>query len=122
MDFPEFLIYLVITLLMSPLLIVMGLPFIILAKIFHRVSARWMSAGPRFALACGIASLGIAPAYDMHRMPMPIYTWLMDGDLVSIPAMLISFAITWLVLWLQTHKLAGKRKLQQAHPTLRISK
>ncbi|HSN79411.1 MAG TPA: hypothetical protein VLR44_03425 [Rhodoferax sp.] len=116
MDFQEFLIYLVITVLMSPLLIVMGIPFIIVAKIFHRVSARWMSAGPRFVLACGIATLGIAPAYDMHRMPTPIYTWLMAGDPVSMPHMLFSFAITWLVILLQTHKLAGKRVLQPARP------
>jgi len=122
MDFQEFLIYLVITALMSPLLIVLGLPFIIAAKIFHRFSARWVSAGPRFVLACGIAALGIAPAYDMHRMPMPIYTWLMDGDLVSIPAVLISFGVTWLLLWLQTHRLAGKSNLRHARPTWKIAK
>ena len=109
MDFQEFLIYLVITLLMSPLLIVLGLPFIILAKIVHRVSAHWMSAGPRFVLACGIAALGIAPAYDMHRMPTPIYTWLLAGDPVSMPHMLVSFTITWLVILLQIHKLAWAR-------------
>ena len=116
MDFQEFLIYLVITVLMSPLLIVMGLPFIIGAGVFQRYGARFISAGPRFALACGIATLGIAPAYDMHRMPTPIYTWLMAGDPVSMPHMLVSFAITWLVLFLQTHKLAGKRFLQPALP------
>lgn len=103
MDFQEFLIYLVITVLMSPLLIVMGLPFIIGAVVFQRYSARWISDRLRFVLACGIATLGIAPAYDMHRMPMPIYTWLMDGERASMPYMLISFAITWLVLFIQTH-------------------
>lgn len=116
MDFQEFLIYLVITVLMSPLLIVMGLPFIIGAGVFQRYGARFISAGPRFALACGIATLGIAPAYDMHRMPTPIYTWLLAGDQVSMPHMLVSFAITWLVLFLQTHKLAGKRFFQPALP------
>lgn len=116
MDFQEFLIYLVITVLMSPLLIVLGLPFIIVAGLIQRYGTRFISGRPRLALACGIAALGIAPAYDMHRMPTPIYTWLMDGEPVSMVYVLVSFTITWLVLWLQAHKLAGKRFLQPALP------
>ncbi|MEJ6002965.1 hypothetical protein [Paucibacter soli] len=115
MDFQEFLVYLVITVLMNPLLLVLGLPFILLGKLFHHFGALWFRDGPRFALACGIAALGIAPAYDEHRMPTPIYTWLMGWDIageasqLSLAAMLVSFGITWAIVWAKARKLAQKK-------------
>jgi hypothetical protein len=114
MDFQEFLIYLVITVLMNPLLIIFGIPFILLAKAFHRYTVLWIADGRRFALACGIAALGIAPAYDEHRMPTPIYTWLMHWEIAGDPEaltplyMAISFLVTWAIVWFKAGKLAKK--------------
>lgn len=101
-----FFAYAVITILMAPLLVVYGVPFIIAAKMFHRITRDGMSDSRRFILSCGIASLGIAPAYDIYRAPLPIYTWLMDGRNPGWGFMLVSFLVTWVVVVVQTKQLA----------------
>ena len=101
-----FFIYAVITILMAPLLVVYGLPFILAAKAFDHFAQLWISDSRRFVLSCGIAALGIAPAYDIYRAPLPIYTWLMEGQAVSIGFMVASFLVTWLVITLQARQIA----------------
>jgi hypothetical protein len=100
-----FFIYAVITLLMAPLLVVYGIPFIVAAKVFDHFAQLWMKDSTRFIASCGIASLGIAPAYDMYRAPLPIYTHLLGGDSVSLGFMLASFLVTWLIVVVQVKQI-----------------
>jgi hypothetical protein len=95
-----FLVYAVITVLMAPLLLLYGLPFILLAGAFTRLAKPRFSNGKRLLLSCGIAALGIAPAYDTYRAPLPIYTWLLDDRAPSAGFMLASFAVTWVLVLL----------------------
>ncbi len=101
-----FFIYAVITILMAPLLVVYGLPFIAVAKVFHHATRHSLPQARRFVLACGIASLGIAPAYDIYRAPLPMYTHLLGGESLGLGFMLVSFLVTWLVVVVQTKHLA----------------
>lgn len=102
----SFFIYAVITIMMAPLLVVYGIPFILAAKIFDHYGQLWLSDSRRFIVSCGIAALGIAPAYDMYRAPLPIYTWLAAGRPVGVGFMLASFVATWIVVVVQTKQLA----------------
>lgn len=104
MDFQSFLLYALITVLMAPLLVVYGLPFIVVAHLFNHFAQLHLSERPRFIIACGIAALGIAPSYDVYRAPLPIYTRLVDGAEVSVPFMLASFFVTWLVVMVQARQ------------------
>jgi hypothetical protein len=101
----SFFIYAVITILMTPLLVVYGIPFILAARLFNHVARTRLKDSTRFISACGIAALGIAPAYDIYRAPLPIYTWLLDGRSVGAGFMLASFLLTWLVVVVQTKHL-----------------
>ena len=101
-----FFIYAVITILMAPLLVVYGIPFIVAAKVFDHFAQLWLKDSTRFAVTCGIASLGIAPAYDLYRAPLPIYTHLLGGDSVGAGFMLASFLITWLSVVVQVKQIA----------------
>jgi hypothetical protein len=101
-----FLMYLVITVLMTPLLAFYGLPFIVAARLFHRATPLWLTERARLVAACGIASLGIAPAYDAYMAPKSIYLWLLAGDEVGLGAAALSFALTWLIVYLQVRMLA----------------
>jgi hypothetical protein len=101
-----FFIYAVITILMAPLLVVYAIPFIVVAKVFDHFAQLWFKDSTRFVLSCGIASLGIAPAYDIYRAPLPMYTWLMDGKSLGVGFMLASFVVTWVVVVVQTKHLA----------------
>ncbi len=103
-----FLMYLVITVLLSPLLVFYGMPFVIAARLFHRWTSLWLGARSRFMGACAIAALGIAPAYDDFLMPKAIYLRLMDGDGVDIVASLLSFAVTWLIVLAQVRLIARR--------------
>lgn len=100
-----FFIYAVITILMAPLLVVYGLPFIAVAKVFDHFAQLWMKDSTRFIASCGIASLGIAPAYDIYRAPLPIYTHLLGGDSVGAGFMLASFLVTWLIVVVQVKQI-----------------
>lgn len=102
---PSFFVYAVITILMAPLLVVYGIPFIALAKVFDHFAQLWLKDSTRFIASCGIASLGIAPAYDMYRAPLPIYTHLMGGDSVGTGFMLASFLVTWLIVVVQVKQI-----------------
>lgn len=101
-----FSIYAVITILMAPLLVVYGIPFIVAAKVFDHFAQLWLKDSTRFIASCGIASLGIAPAYDIYRAPLPIYTHLISGESVGVGFMLISFLITWLIVVVQVKQIA----------------
>lgn len=101
-----FLIYAVITVLMTPLLVVYGTPFILAAKVFDHFAQLWLKDSTRFIATCGIASLGIAPAYDIYRAPLPIYTHLLGGDSVGMGFMLASFLVTWLIVVVQVKQIA----------------
>lgn len=101
-----FFIYAVITILMAPLLVVYGIPFIVAAKVFDHFAQLWMKDSTRFIASCGIASLGIAPAYDIYRAPLPIYTHLISGESVGAGFMLASFLITWLIVVVQVKQIA----------------
>jgi len=64
-----FLMVLVIVVLMAPLLLVYGIPFIVPAIVLHAYTALWLSERTRLVLACGIASLGIAPGSTSSGLP-----------------------------------------------------
>jgi acyl-CoA reductase-like NAD-dependent aldehyde dehydrogenase len=116
----NFLVYVVITVLMVPLLVAYGLPFIVAAKAFHRITRNGLSEKRRFIVACGIAALGIAPAYDMYRAPLPIYAFLMDGRNPGWGFMVVSFLVTWVVVVVQAkhlaHFLGGHRRVMHFAP------
>jgi hypothetical protein len=103
-----FFVYAVITILMAPLLVVYGLPFIVAAKVFDHFAQLWLKDSTRFLASCGIAALGIAPAYDIYRAPLPIYTHLIAGDSVGVGYMLASFLVTWLVVALQVRQITRR--------------
>jgi MFS family permease len=100
-----FFIYAVITILMTPLLLVYGIPFVVAARLFNHFTRRRLKDSTRFVAACGIAALGIAPAYDSYRAPLPIYTWLLEGRSVGAGFMLASFLVTWVLVVVQTKHL-----------------
>jgi hypothetical protein len=100
-----FFVYAVITILMAPLLVVYGIPFIALAKVFDHFAQLWLKDSTRFVASCGIASLGMAPAYDVYRAPLPIYTHVLGGDSVGVGFMLASFLVTWLIVVVQVKQI-----------------
>lgn len=104
-----FFIYALVTILMAPLLVVYGLPFVALAKVFDHFAQLWFKDSTRFVLSCGIASLGIAPAYDEYRAPLPVYVHWLQGDSVGLGFALASFVVTWLVVVLQVRQLMHLR-------------
>ena len=102
MDLQNFLVYAIITLLMAPLLLVYGIPFIVAAGLFNHIARKGLSESRRLLICCGMASLGIAPAYDIYRAPLPIYTWILDGHAPGLGFILASFLVTWVVVLAQT--------------------
>jgi len=98
MDLQSLLMYAAITVLMAPLLVVYGLPFIAGARGFSYFAQLWLSERSRLLIASAIAALGIAPSYDVYKSPVPIYARLLDGAEVSGPFMLASFLVTWIVV------------------------
>ena len=99
MDLQTFLMYVVITVLMAPLLLFYGLPFVVPARLLLRANPLRLPDRANTALACGIAALGVAPAYDAYRAPKSIYLWIVAGDTVGVGAALLSFAATWLIIY-----------------------
>jgi hypothetical protein len=113
-----FFLYAVITILMTPLLLVYGIPFILLARVFNQHAKPLLKDSTRFYAACGIAALGIAPAYDRYRAPLPIYTWLVEGNSPGLGYMVLSFLVTWLVVVVQTrHLMHALGRKQPSKPT-----
>jgi hypothetical protein len=101
-----FLMGLVIVVLLTPLLLFYGLPFIAAAKALHAATRRRLTESRRLVLASGIAALGIAPAFDDFLMPKSIYLVLLDGEPVAPAAAFLSFTLTWLVVGVQLRTLA----------------
>jgi hypothetical protein len=93
------IVYIVITLLMAPVLFGFGVPFLIAATIFYRAAASRLPAGWRLALASVIAGLGVAPSFDDYGGPLPIYVRIARGEHVSLTAALVSFVLTWVIMW-----------------------
>lgn len=105
-----FLIHAVIVVLMLPVMLVLAWPFLIAAVIANRYGKRWLADDrQRLLAACAIAALGIAPAFNAYRFPRPIYLTLWDGDSVGWGAVIVSFLLTWLLVWLQVRMLAHRR-------------
>ena len=102
MDLQNFLVYAIITLLMAPLLLVYGIPFIVAAGLFNHITRQGLSDSRRLLIFCVIATLGMAPAYDMYRAPLPIYTWILDGHAPGLGFILASFLVTWVVVLAQS--------------------
>ena len=99
----------VILFLMAPVVLVLAWPFLIAAVLAYRLSATWLDDKQRLLLACGVAALGIAPAFDDYRFPKPIYLHWWDGDSVGWGATILSLLLTWLLCWLQARTLMGRR-------------
>jgi len=95
-----FLKVVTIVVLMAPLLAIYGVPFIVSAKLFHSYTVLWLRDRTRLVFACGIASLGVAPAFDAFWAPKSIYLRLFDGDPVNPGSAALSIAVTWIVLTL----------------------
>lgn len=109
MDLQTFLLYAVITILMTPLLLFYAIPFIAAARLLHGWSVLWLAERPRFVLACGVAALGIAPAYDDYRHPTPVWWLWAQGEPVAAGAAALSFLITWALVLLQLKTLMRHR-------------
>ncbi len=116
MNMQTFLLYLLITVLMAPLLAVYGLPFIAVARGFSRIARARIGDRLRRAIACAIAAAGIAPAYDAYRAPLPIYARrLLDGVSVDAGFALASFGVTWIVVMLVAQLCTRRRAAPQTH-------
>lgn len=118
----EFLIHVVILVLMAPVLLFWAVPFIAVAFVFYRRSARWLGRNARLAAACAIAALGIAPHFDLYRQPLPIWHRWWDGDDVSIAYALVSFAVTWAVVYGQTRLVARRGRSRASAPDMRSAR
>ncbi|MDA5592643.1 hypothetical protein PI859_21445 [Burkholderia pseudomallei] len=88
MNMQTFLLYLLITVLMAPLLAVYGLPFIAVARGFSRIARARIGDRLRRAIACAIAAAGIA---------------------------LASFGVTWIVVMLVARLCTRRRAAPQTH-------
>jgi len=108
------LMVLVIVVLMAPLLLVYAIPFIVPAIVFHSYTALWLGERTRLVLASGIASLGIAPAFDQFWAPKSMYLRLLEGDPVDPMAALASFAVTWVIVALAAAQFARLRSRRYA--------
>jgi hypothetical protein len=93
-----FIMYVVITILMSGVLIGFGAPFIAAAMFVYRASATRLTDAMRLGLACAIAALGIAPSYDAYAGPLPIYVRLLRGEPVNFAAAALALIVTWIAL------------------------
>lgn len=105
----EFLIHLVIVVLMAGVLLFWAIPFIALAVLFFRRTARVLGEPTRLLLACAIAAAGIAPHFDAYRQPHPIWLRWWNGDEVSAGYALASFLITFAVVYGQMRLLRRHR-------------
>jgi hypothetical protein len=107
----SFLNHAVIVVLMLPVMLVLAWPFLIAAVLLYRFGRRWLADdGQRLLPACGVAALGIAPAFDAYRFPRPIHLTLWDGDSVGWGAAIVSFLLTWFLAWLQLRMLTHRRR------------
>ena len=108
-----FIMYVVITVFMAPVVLGFGIPFIILAGVVYRWAAPGLSHAARLALACGVAALGIAPAYDAYAGPLPIYVRLLRNESVTTGAAVASVAATW-ILFLVVAQIFVRRPLKHS--------
>jgi hypothetical protein len=99
----------VILVLMAPLMLAYGIPFVVAALVLHNRLPEAMSRRTRTLLACGVAALGIAPVFDQFWAPKSIYLRLWEGDAVSPSGAVLSLALTWLVIGLAVTALARIR-------------
>ena len=101
----EFLIHLVILVVMAGVLLFFAIPFLAAAWLIQRRSAAWLGDGPRLALASAVAAFGIAPSFDAYRQPQPIWLRWCEGDAVGTGVALLSFALTWAVVFVSLRSL-----------------
>ena len=104
-----FIMYVVITILMTGVLIGFGAPFIAMAMLVYRATATRLSGAMRLGVACGIAALGIAPSYDAYGGPLPIYVRLFRGEPVNFAAAAIAVVVTWITLMILTRLFSRRR-------------
>jgi hypothetical protein len=104
-----FIMYVVITILMSAVLVGFGAPFIAMAILVYRVAAARLSGAIRLGLACGIAALGVAPSYDAYGGPLPIYVRLLRGEPVTFAAAALALIATWIAFVILV-RLIGRRR------------
>jgi hypothetical protein len=91
------ILYVVITLLMSGVLLGFGLPFLAVAWAAFRFAGGALTDGTRLALAATIGAIGIAPAYDPYKGPLPIWVRLLRGEPVTLVPALVALVVTWLL-------------------------
>ena len=108
-----FIMYVVITILMSAVLIGFGAPFIAMAMLVYRTTATLLSSAARLALASAIAALGVAPSYDPYGGPLPIYLRLLRGEPVTLAAAALALVVTWIVFMILA-RLFTRRRLAHA--------
>lgn len=104
-----FIMYVVITILMSAVLVGFGAPFIALAVLVHSAAATRLSSAARLALAAGIAALGVAPSYDAYGGPLPIYARLLRGEPVNFAAAVLALVATWIAFMLLARLFVRRR-------------
>ncbi len=106
------IMYVVITLLMSGVLVGFGLPFLALAWFAWRWTVGRLGETARLAVASAIAAIGIAPAYDAYKGPLPIWVRLLRGEPVTLVSALIAIVVTWLVLMALARLVVRRRPAQ----------
>ena len=104
-----FIMYVVITILMTGVLIGFGAPFIAMAMLVYRAAATRLSEATRLTLACGIAALGVAPSYDAYGGPLPIHMRLLRGEPVTLGAAALALIMTWIVFMILVRLFSRRR-------------
>ena len=104
MDWQYIEMYVLITVLMAPLLILYGSPLLILAWLVNRLSVARFGRGARLMTVCAIAALGLTPVYDAYRAPWPLYLAWWQGQPLNGGVTWGLFALTWIALVAATRR------------------
>jgi len=100
-------VYAFATVLQLPFHLIIGLPWFLVAWVAWRLS-RSLSRRARAALIAISIAGGLAPLYGFHASMMPAYAILI-GDASFWLMALVSFAITWLVIFVSVFWLTKPR-------------
>jgi hypothetical protein len=109
-----FLMVTVVLVLLAPVLLFQGLPFIAAAGLLFWHAPAPLDGRARVPLACAIAAVGIAPAFDDFWQPRSAWLRVLDGEPVGPWALLASLVMTWAALYGCASLLAARRGRRHA--------
>ena len=102
-------VYIFATVVQLPFHLLIASPWLIVAIGLAFFSRNRCSNKARTALVSGFAAIGLAPVYGAHLSMMPIYTLIISGD-VHIAQAIVSFLITWGLLFLAGRSMGSQHK------------